>query len=180
MTMRLAALVAILLAFVVGAFLRLGPHPLTPDREALHRSTTLAFKPGDRLGSFVVEHARDQTRLSLSLRTPICRAPVFVTSESVFGAAPERLMALAFPEPPWRTVYVFEGRALASFSRFDALAGFLWARLKSQLSLSRLDAAEVTYFTFRVPADCRVSDEWLLAVARETLDRADHRDEPNG
>jgi hypothetical protein len=167
MTLRLAALVAILLAFVVGAFLRLGPHPLTPDREALHRPATLAFKPGDQLGSFVVENARDQTRLSLSLRTPICRAPVFVTSESVFGAAPERLMALAFPEPPWRTVYVFEGRALASFSRFDALVDFLWSRLKTQLSLSRLDPAKWTYFAYRIPTDCRLGAEALIAVAQQ-------------
>jgi len=180
MTIRLTALATIVFAFVVGAFLRLGPHPLAPDREAFHRPTAQAYQPGDRLGFFVVEHARDQTRLSLSLRTPICRAPVYVTSESVFGAAPERLMAFSFPEPPWRTIYVYEGEALASFSRFDALAHFLWARLQSQLSLSRLDAAEINYFTFRLPADCRVSDEALVAVARETLSRADHRDEPNG
>jgi hypothetical protein len=116
----------------------------------------------------------------LSLRTPLCRAPIFVTSESVFGAAPERLMAFQFPEPPWRTVFVYRGKALGSFSRFDALADFLWARLKSQLSLSRLDAAEITYFTFRLPADCRVSNEALVAVARETLRRANRSDEPRG
>ncbi len=172
MTMRLAALVAILFAFVVGAYLRFGPRPLTPDREALHRPTAQSYQPGDRLGFFVVEHARDQTRLSLSLRTPICRAPVYVTSESVFGAAPERLMALNFPEPPWRTVYVYEGKALTSFSRFDALVDFLLERLRSQLSLSQLDPAEMTYFAFRVPADCRVGADALVSAARDILARA--------
>ena len=180
MRMRQAALAAILLAFLVGAFLRLGPHRLSPDREELHRPTAQFHPRGDRLGDFVVERAQDQTRLSLSLRTPLCRAPIFVTSESVFGAAPERLMAFRFPEPPWRTVYVYRGKALGSFSRFDALADFLWGRLKSQLSLSRLDAAEITYFTFRLPADCRVSNEALVAVARETLRRANRVGEPRG
>jgi hypothetical protein len=172
MKMRRVALLAISSGFVVGAFLRLGPHPLAPDREALHRPSAQSYKPGDRLGFFVVEHVRDQTRLSLSLRTPICRAPVYLTSESVFGAAPERLLALNFPEPPWRTVYVYKGKALASFSRFDALADFLWARLRSQFSLSRLDAAEITYFTFRLPAACRVSNEALVAVAQQMLQEA--------
>ncbi|HTO78629.1 MAG TPA: hypothetical protein VMJ31_02510, partial [Methylocystis sp.] len=147
MKKRQAALAAILLAFVVGAFLRLGPHRLAPDREELHRPTAQVHPQGDRLGDFVVEHARDQTRLSLSLRTPLCRAPLFVTSESVFGSPPERLMAFRFPEPPWRTVYVYRGQALVGFKRFDALVDFLWERLKSQLSLTRLDAAEITYFT---------------------------------
>ena len=172
MKMRRVALLAVSSAFVVGAFLRLGPHPLAPDSEALHRLSAHSYKPGDRLGFFVVEYAREQTRLSLSLRTPICRAPVYLTSESVFGAAPERLMALNFPEPPWRTVYVYKGKALATFSRFDALADFLWARLRSQFSLSRLDVAEITYFTFRLPVACRLSDDTLVAVAQQMLQEA--------
>jgi hypothetical protein len=178
MRMRQAALAAIVLAFCVGAFLRLSPSGLAPDREELHRPTAQIHPQGDRLGDFVVERARDQTRLSLSLRSPICRAPVYVTSESVFGAPPERLMAFHFPEPPWRTVYVYRGEALGSFSRFDALSDFLWARLKSQLSLSRLDAADITYFTFRLPADCRLGNQALIAVAREMLERANRGDEP--
>ena len=178
MKMRQAALAAILLAFVVGAFLRFGPHKMAPDREELHRPTAQVHPQGDRLGDFVVEHAQDQTRLSLSLRTPLCRAPVFVTSESVFGAAPERLMAFRFPAPPWRTVYVYRGKALGQFTRFDALLDFLWERLKSQLSLSRLDAAEITYFTFRLPSDCRVSNEALIAVAQQMLERANRGDGP--
>ncbi|ARN79956.1 hypothetical protein DSM21852_31110 [Methylocystis bryophila] len=170
--MRQAVLATILLAFVVGVLLRFGPHRLAPDREELHRPTAQIHPQGERLGNFVVEHARDQTRLSLSLRSPLCRAPVYVTSGSVFGSAPERLMAFRFPEPPWRTVYVYQGRALGHFSRFDALLDFFWGRLKAQLSLSRLDAAESTYFTFRMPAECRLSNEALLAVSRQILERA--------
>jgi hypothetical protein len=167
-----AALAAILLGCVIGLILRVGPLSVAPDREELHRPTAQAHQPGEPLGGFVVEHAHDQTRLSLSLRSPLCRAPVFVTSESVFGAGPERLMAFRFPKPPWRTVYVYRGEALGSFTRFDALIDFLLARLKAQLSLSRLDPAEMTYFTFRLPADCRISNEALVTVARQMLERS--------